>query len=95
MSGEAPGRRRDAAGSRELLPESRGPPSRRDRHETLRCRAPRSLRATLFAERGFDRTTIRDIGERAGVDPALIARYFGSKTLPARAGVCAGRTRCA
>ncbi|WP_406135011.1 TetR family transcriptional regulator [Streptomyces sp. NBC_01089] len=35
----------------------------------------------LFAERGFDRTTIRDIGERAGVDPALIARYFGSKTL--------------
>ncbi|MFF1923910.1 helix-turn-helix domain-containing protein [Streptomyces sp. NPDC058221] len=35
----------------------------------------------LFAERGFDRTTTRDIGERAGVDPALIARYFGSKTL--------------
>ncbi|MET9533234.1 MULTISPECIES: TetR family transcriptional regulator [unclassified Streptomyces] len=35
----------------------------------------------LFAERGFDRTTLRDIGERAGVDPALIARYFGSKTL--------------
>ncbi|MFF9351309.1 TetR family transcriptional regulator [Streptomyces sp. NPDC014734] len=35
----------------------------------------------LFGERGFDRTTIRDIGERAGVDPALIARYFGNKTL--------------
>lgn len=34
----------------------------------------------LFAERGFERTTVRDIGERAGVDPALIARYFGSKT---------------
>ncbi|MCU7827009.1 TetR/AcrR family transcriptional regulator [Kitasatospora sp. DSM 101779] len=34
----------------------------------------------LFAERGFDRTTIREIGERAGVDPALIARYFGGKT---------------
>lgn len=34
----------------------------------------------LFGERGFDRTTTRDIGERAGVDPALIARYFGSKT---------------
>ncbi|MDH6140244.1 MULTISPECIES: TetR/AcrR family transcriptional regulator [Kitasatospora] len=33
----------------------------------------------LFADRGFDRTTIREIGERAGVDPALIARYFGSK----------------
>ncbi|KNB50536.1 TetR/AcrR family transcriptional regulator [Streptomyces caatingaensis] len=34
----------------------------------------------LFTEKGFDRTTTRDIGERAGVDPALIARYFGSKT---------------
>jgi AcrR family transcriptional regulator len=34
----------------------------------------------LFAERGFDGTTVRDLGERAGVDPALISRYFGSKT---------------
>lgn len=34
----------------------------------------------LFSERGFDRTTTRDIGRRAGVDPALIARYFGGKT---------------
>ncbi|MFJ9455485.1 TetR family transcriptional regulator [Kitasatospora sp. NPDC101447] len=34
----------------------------------------------LFAERGFERTTTREIGERAGVDPALIARYFGGKT---------------
>lgn len=34
----------------------------------------------LFAELGFDRTTTREIGERAGVDAALIARYFGSKT---------------
>ncbi len=34
----------------------------------------------LFADRGFERTTIREIGERAGVDPALIARYFGGKT---------------
>ena len=33
----------------------------------------------LFGQRGFERTTIRDIGERAGVDAALIARYFGSK----------------
>jgi AcrR family transcriptional regulator len=36
--------------------------------------------AELFGERGFDRTTTREIGERAGMDPALIARYFGSKT---------------
>jgi len=33
----------------------------------------------LFAERGFERSTIRDIGERAGLDSTLIARYFGSK----------------
>ncbi len=33
----------------------------------------------LFDDRGFDRTTTRDIGERAGLDPTLIARYFGSK----------------
>ncbi len=35
--------------------------------------------AESFSERGFDRTTVREIGDRAGVDPALIARYFGSK----------------
>jgi len=33
----------------------------------------------LFDERGYDRATTREIGERASVDPALIARYFGSK----------------
>lgn len=35
--------------------------------------------ADLFAERGYERTTLRDVGERAGVDAALVARYFGSK----------------
>jgi AcrR family transcriptional regulator len=33
----------------------------------------------LFDEVGYDRATTRDIGERAGVDAALIARYFDSK----------------
>jgi AcrR family transcriptional regulator len=33
----------------------------------------------LFGQGGFERTTVREIGERAGVDAALIARYFGSK----------------
>jgi AcrR family transcriptional regulator len=32
-----------------------------------------------FDELGYDRATTREIGERAGVDPALIARYFDSK----------------
>jgi AcrR family transcriptional regulator len=34
---------------------------------------------TLFDEVGYDRATTREIGERAGVDAALIARYFDSK----------------
>jgi len=33
----------------------------------------------LFDEVGYDRATTREIGERAGVDAALIARYFESK----------------
>ncbi|ABW16300.1 transcriptional regulator, TetR family [Parafrankia sp. EAN1pec] len=35
--------------------------------------------ADLFAERGYAGTAIRSVGDRAGVDPALIARYFGGK----------------
>jgi AcrR family transcriptional regulator len=33
----------------------------------------------LFAINGFDRTTVREIGARAGIDAAMIIRYFGSK----------------
>jgi AcrR family transcriptional regulator len=33
----------------------------------------------LFAERGFDRTTVRAIAERAGVNQALLFRYHGNK----------------
>lgn len=33
----------------------------------------------VFDERGYERATTREIGERAGVDPALIARYFEGK----------------
>lgn len=33
----------------------------------------------VFEEVGFERATTREVGERAGVDPALIARYFGGK----------------
>lgn len=33
----------------------------------------------LFAEVGFDRATIRAIATRAGVDPALVHHFFGSK----------------
>ena len=33
----------------------------------------------LFAERGFERTTMRAVAARADVDPALIHHYFGNK----------------
>ncbi|WP_427888356.1 TetR family transcriptional regulator [Kribbella sp. GL6] len=33
----------------------------------------------LFGEHGFDRTTVRMIAARAGSDPGLVMRYFGSK----------------
>lgn len=54
---------------------SRGPrPGGADtRHEIL------DAARTLFAERGYDRTTLRAIGTAAGVDPALIHHYFGNK----------------
>lgn len=32
-----------------------------------------------FAENGFTRATVRAIAERAGVDPALVHHYFGTK----------------
>ncbi len=35
--------------------------------------------AALFAERGFDRTSLRAVARAAGVDPALVTHYFGSK----------------
>jgi AcrR family transcriptional regulator len=34
---------------------------------------------TLFAELGYERTTFRRIAAAAGVDPALVVRFYGSK----------------
>ena len=40
----------------------------------------------LFAEKGYDGTTVRDIAAAANIDPAMVIRYFGGKdTLFARA----------
>lgn len=33
----------------------------------------------LFAEHGYDGTTIRDVAARASIDPAMVIRYFHSK----------------
>ncbi|MCX5344933.1 TetR/AcrR family transcriptional regulator [Streptomyces atratus] len=52
--------------------------SRADRRRATEARILDSSRE-LFAERGFDRTTIRAVAAAAGVDPALVMQYFGSK----------------
>jgi AcrR family transcriptional regulator len=44
----------------------------------------------IFDEVGYDRATTREIGDRAGVDPALIARYFDSKEGLFIAAIAAG-----
>ncbi|MET8872609.1 TetR family transcriptional regulator [Nocardia sp. NPDC004604] len=41
----------------------------------------------LFAERGYERTTVREIATRAGVNQALLFRYFGSKDELFRAAI--------
>ena len=48
---------------------------RRRRTEVAILEAAREL----FAEQGFERTTIRAVAGRAGVDPALVMQYFRSK----------------
>ncbi|MGF1427129.1 TetR family transcriptional regulator [Kitasatospora sp. LaBMicrA B282] len=63
-----------AAGATRAAPPTRRRDAARSRELLLHAAME------LFADRGFERTTIREIGERAGVDPALIARYFGGKT---------------
>jgi AcrR family transcriptional regulator len=73
--------RNDPIEEQMLMEDSVAAPAERRRRNAGTTRE-RLLKAAieLFAERGFDRATVRDIGERAGVDPALIARYFGGKT---------------
>ncbi|MBL1151002.1 MAG: TetR/AcrR family transcriptional regulator [Armatimonadetes bacterium] len=52
--------------------------SREVQAEARRCQLIEAA-LELFAERGFDATTIKDICERAGVAPGLIYHYFESK----------------
>ncbi|HEX9498318.1 MAG TPA: TetR family transcriptional regulator [Mycobacterium sp.] len=33
----------------------------------------------MFADAGYDKTSVRDVAATAGVDPAMIRHYFGSK----------------
>lgn len=54
--------------------------ARRSTPKSIRTReAIEAAARELFAANGFERTTVRDIGARAGIDPSMIIRYFGSK----------------
>ncbi|SHF43965.1 TetR/AcrR family transcriptional regulator [Streptoalloteichus hindustanus] len=54
-----------------------GPTRRRDAGATRA--ALLEAAAGLFAEQGYERTTVREVAARAGVNQALLFRYFGSK----------------
>ncbi|MER7790995.1 TetR family transcriptional regulator [Streptomyces sp. NPDC097640] len=53
-------------------------PTRAERRRNTERRILAAARE-LFAERGFERTTIRAVASAAQVDPALVMQYFGSK----------------
>ncbi|MET4926493.1 TetR family transcriptional regulator, partial [Streptomyces sp. PSRA5] len=61
-------------------PRRRGRPARSDA-DTGPGTRERILEAarTEFAERGYDKTSVRGIAKVAGVDPALVHHYFGTK----------------
>ena len=59
------------------------PSARPSRAQQRRQTEERILAAArqIFAEIGYDRTTIRAVASAAGVDPGLVMHYFGSKDL--------------
>jgi AcrR family transcriptional regulator len=60
---------------------SDSPDARVTREERRRRTEATILEAAqrLFAEVGFEKTTIRGVAAQAGIDPALVMQYFGSK----------------
>jgi len=54
-------------------------PSRRERQSAARATQILDAAATLFAERGFHRTTTRDIAEAAAVAEGTLYNYFANK----------------
>lgn len=52
---------------------------RRERDASATRQAILEAARTLFAHDSYARVTIRDIASKAGIDPALVIRYFGSK----------------
>ncbi len=62
-----------------MNPSRPTPARRRPRNAAATRLALLTAAQELFGRKGYERTTTREIGEAAAVDPALIARYFGSK----------------
>jgi AcrR family transcriptional regulator len=63
----------------EGTPTRRGRPSRTDGEGADRRAAILAAARESFAAQGFRGTTIRGVAGAAGVDPALVHHYFGSK----------------
>ena len=59
-------------------PDSGRRSGRRPGPSTTREAITRAARLQ-FSELGYDRTTIRGVAREAGVDPALVIRFYGSK----------------
>jgi AcrR family transcriptional regulator len=58
----------------------RMPPKARERRDGQATRAAiLEIARAQFGDHGFERTTIRSVASAAGVDPALVMHYFGSK----------------
>ena len=51
----------------------------RSRNATATRQAILEAAKTCFTQDGYEQVGVRDIAARAGVDPALVNRYFGSK----------------
>ena len=75
----------------DAVPAGSGVSGRRARDSTATRRSLLTAAQRLFGQKGYERTTTREIGTVAGVDPALIARYFGSKADLYLAAVAADR----
>jgi AcrR family transcriptional regulator len=58
--------------------DSNGLPGKTAKSERTRAAILKAAQE-LFAEFGYDRTTVRDVAARASIDAALVMRYFGSK----------------
>lgn len=57
------------------MSQERPSPRKSDRTRTAILAAARRL----FAERGYEATTMREVATSASIDPAMVIRYFGSK----------------